>query len=36
MYGFELTRAIEVVERPKTTSFVDVSEICGRDNVKVI
>uniref|UniRef100_A0A2N9HTE0 NB-ARC domain-containing protein n=1 Tax=Fagus sylvatica TaxID=28930 RepID=A0A2N9HTE0_FAGSY len=34
MYGFELTGAIEVVERPKTTSFVDVSEICGRDNVK--
>jgi hypothetical protein len=34
MYGFELTGAIEVVERPKTTSFVDVSEICGRDNVE--
>uniref|UniRef100_A0A2N9GSB9 Integrase catalytic domain-containing protein n=2 Tax=Fagus sylvatica TaxID=28930 RepID=A0A2N9GSB9_FAGSY len=34
MYGFELTGAIEVVERPKTTSFLDVSEICGRDNVK--
>ncbi|KAM3704465.1 hypothetical protein ACB098_03G005200 [Castanea mollissima] len=35
MYGFELSRAIEeVVERPKTTSYVDVSEIRGRDNVK--
>uniref|UniRef100_A0A2N9F031 AAA+ ATPase domain-containing protein n=1 Tax=Fagus sylvatica TaxID=28930 RepID=A0A2N9F031_FAGSY len=34
MYGFELSGAIEVVERPKTTSFVDVSEICGRDKVK--
>uniref|UniRef100_A0A2N9IPW8 NB-ARC domain-containing protein n=1 Tax=Fagus sylvatica TaxID=28930 RepID=A0A2N9IPW8_FAGSY len=37
MYGFELTtrgNASEVVERPKTTSFVDVSEICGRDNVQ--
>jgi signal recognition particle GTPase len=36
-YGFELTtrgNASEVVERPKTTSFVDVSEICGRDKVK--
>uniref|UniRef100_A0A2N9GIG0 Disease resistance protein RGA3 n=1 Tax=Fagus sylvatica TaxID=28930 RepID=A0A2N9GIG0_FAGSY len=32
--GLKLTGAIEVVERPKTTSFVDVSEICGRDNVK--
>ncbi|GMY22101.1 putative disease resistance protein RGA3 [Fagus crenata] len=34
MYGFELTRAIGEVERPKTTSFVDVSEIRGRDEVK--
>ncbi|XP_023895105.2 putative disease resistance protein RGA3 [Quercus suber] len=35
MYGFELSRAIEeVVERPKTTSYVDVSDILGRDNVK--
>ncbi|KAL0006468.1 hypothetical protein SO802_014029 [Lithocarpus litseifolius] len=35
MYGFELSRAIEeVVERPKTTSYVDVSEILGRDTVK--
>ncbi|KAL4636424.1 hypothetical protein ACB092_03G007200 [Castanea dentata] len=35
MYGFELSRAIEdVVERPKTTSYVDVSEILGRDKVK--
>nr|XP_023891909.1 putative disease resistance protein RGA3 [Quercus suber] len=32
--GFELTRSIEEVERPKTTSFVDVSEIQYRDNVK--
>ncbi|KAL4636430.1 hypothetical protein ACB092_03G007800 [Castanea dentata] len=34
--GFELTRSIEEVERPKTTSFVDLSEIripC-RDEVK--
>ncbi|XP_075656986.1 putative disease resistance protein RGA3 [Castanea sativa] len=35
MCGFELSRAIEeVVERPKTTSYVDVSEILGRDKVK--
>uniref|UniRef100_A0A2N9GG21 NB-ARC domain-containing protein n=1 Tax=Fagus sylvatica TaxID=28930 RepID=A0A2N9GG21_FAGSY len=36
-YGFELNKgpSHEVAERPKTTSFVDVSEICGRDNVKV-
>uniref|UniRef100_A0A2N9H4Z2 NB-ARC domain-containing protein n=1 Tax=Fagus sylvatica TaxID=28930 RepID=A0A2N9H4Z2_FAGSY len=36
MYKFVLTRGSghEVVERPKTTSFVDVSEICGRDRVK--
>ena len=37
MYGFELTtrgNAFEVVERPKTTSFVDVSKICGRDKVR--
>ena len=36
MYGFELTRgnASEVVERPITTSFVDVSDICGRDKVR--
>uniref|UniRef100_A0A2N9J9J5 Reverse transcriptase zinc-binding domain-containing protein n=1 Tax=Fagus sylvatica TaxID=28930 RepID=A0A2N9J9J5_FAGSY len=36
-YGFELTtrgNAPEVVERPQTTCFVDVSEICGRDKVK--
>ncbi|KAM3704495.1 hypothetical protein ACB098_03G007900 [Castanea mollissima] len=35
MYGFELTRgaAQGFVERPKTTSFVDVSDICGRDKV---
>ncbi|KAK4595273.1 hypothetical protein RGQ29_013634 [Quercus rubra] len=33
-YGFELTRGIEEVERPKTTSFVDVSEILGRDKVR--
>ena len=37
VYGFELTtrgNAFEVVERPKTTSFVDVSKICGRDMVR--
>ncbi|KAM4108000.1 hypothetical protein ACB094_03G011500 [Castanea mollissima] len=35
MYGFELSRAIEeVVERPKTTSYVDVFDILGRDRVK--
>ena len=37
LYGFELTTKgnnSEVVERPKTTSFVDVSEICGRDKVR--
>ncbi|KAL0006432.1 hypothetical protein SO802_013993 [Lithocarpus litseifolius] len=34
MYGFELSRAIEVVERPKTTSFVDVAKILGRDEVR--
>ncbi|XP_030956769.1 disease resistance protein RGA2-like isoform X2 [Quercus lobata] len=35
MYGFELSRPIqEVIERPKTTSYVDVSEILGRDKVK--
>ncbi|XP_030958420.1 putative disease resistance protein RGA3 [Quercus lobata] len=33
-YGFELTRGIEEIERPKTTSFVDVSEILGRDKVR--
>nr|XP_023892117.1 putative disease resistance protein RGA1 isoform X1 [Quercus suber]XP_023892126.1 putative disease resistance protein RGA1 isoform X1 [Quercus suber]XP_023892141.1 putative disease resistance protein RGA1 isoform X1 [Quercus suber]XP_023892149.1 putative disease resistance protein RGA1 isoform X1 [Quercus suber] len=34
-YGFELSRPIEeVVERPKTTSYVDVSDILGRDKVK--
>ncbi|KAL4636422.1 hypothetical protein ACB092_03G007100 [Castanea dentata] len=32
--GFELTRSIEEVERPKSTSFVDVSEILCRDEVK--
>ena len=33
MYGFELStrnNVSEVVERPKTTSFVDVSEICDK------
>ena len=34
MYGFELTRSIEEVERPKSTSFVDVSEILYRDEAK--
>ncbi|KAL4636446.1 hypothetical protein ACB092_03G009000 [Castanea dentata] len=35
MYGFESTRGVAqgLVERPKTTSFVDVSDICGRDRV---
>ncbi|KAL4636643.1 hypothetical protein ACB092_03G023600 [Castanea dentata] len=35
VYGFESTRgaAQGLVERPKTTSFVDVSDICGRDRV---
>ena len=34
LYGFELTRSIEEVERPKSTSFVDVSEILYRDEAK--
>ncbi|XP_023891679.1 putative disease resistance protein RGA3 [Quercus suber] len=34
MYGFELTRSIEEVERPESTSFVDVSEIPCRGKVK--
>lgn len=36
MYGFELTRGstLEVLQRPKTTSFVDVSGICGHDEVR--
>ena len=36
MYGFELSRAVVevVVDRPKTTCFVDVSAILGRDKVK--
>uniref|UniRef100_A0A7N2L4X5 CC-NBS-LRR protein n=1 Tax=Quercus lobata TaxID=97700 RepID=A0A7N2L4X5_QUELO len=35
VYGFELSRAIEeVAERPKTTSYVDVPDILGRDKVK--
>uniref|UniRef100_A0A2N9F1X5 AAA+ ATPase domain-containing protein n=1 Tax=Fagus sylvatica TaxID=28930 RepID=A0A2N9F1X5_FAGSY len=37
MYGFELNtrgNASKVVERPKTTYFVDVSEIYGLDKVK--
>ena len=35
-YQFQLTNDLspKVVERPQTTSFVDVSEICGRDSVK--
>ena len=33
-YGFELTRGPEGVVRPKTTSFIDVSEICGCDTEK--
>ena len=34
MYKFVLTRGNEEVERPRTTSFVDVSEILGRDKVR--
>ena len=36
MYGFELTRGstLEVLQRPKTTSFVDASGICGHDEVR--
>ena len=30
-YGFDLTRQSVQMERPKTTSFVDVSNITGRD-----
>ncbi|XP_030970976.1 putative disease resistance protein RGA3 [Quercus lobata] len=34
-YGFDLTRHSHVeVERPTTTSFVDVSDIIGRDNYR--
>ena len=35
-YQFQLTNDLspKVVERPQTTSFVDVSEICGRDSIK--
>jgi hypothetical protein len=33
-YGFELNRDIDVVERPKTTSLVDVSDILGRDKYR--
>ena len=31
IFRFELSRGIEEVERPKSTSFVDVSNICGHD-----
>ncbi|XP_065632460.1 putative disease resistance protein RGA3 [Quercus suber] len=34
VYTFVLTRGNEEVERPRTTSFVDVSEILGRDKVR--
>ena len=35
MYGFELSMAIEeVLERPKTTSYVDLSDIPHRGQVK--
>jgi flagellar biosynthesis GTPase FlhF len=36
VFGFDLTRQLEVVpvDRPKTTSFVDASNIIGRDNNK--
>ncbi|XP_021293996.1 putative disease resistance protein RGA3 [Herrania umbratica] len=30
-FSFDLIRANEEVQRPITTSFIDVSEICGRD-----
>jgi hypothetical protein len=35
-YGFKLTRSrdTEVHERPTTNSFVDVSDICGRDKIR--
>ena len=35
-YQFQLTNDLTptAVERVQTTSFVDVSEICGRDSVK--
>ena len=35
-YQFQLTNDLspKVVERPQATSFVDVSEICGRDSIK--
>ena len=34
LHVFELTRDSEVVERPTTTSFVDVFDICDRDKDK--
>ena len=34
MYKFLLTRGNEEVERPRNTSFVDVSEILGRDELR--
>ncbi|WRX26720.1 Leucine-rich repeat - like 10 [Theobroma cacao] len=33
-FSFDLVRGNEEVERPITTSFIDVSEICGRDQDK--
>ena len=33
-YGFDLTKQHDVVEHIKTTSFVDVSNIIGRDNFR--
>ena len=35
-YQFQLTHDLspKVVERPQTTSFVDVSEICGHNSIK--
>uniref|UniRef100_A0A2N9G4V1 NB-ARC domain-containing protein n=1 Tax=Fagus sylvatica TaxID=28930 RepID=A0A2N9G4V1_FAGSY len=35
IFGFELARGFEEVERKKTTSFVNVSNICGRDKDRV-
>ena len=33
-YGIDFNRQPEVVERPITTSFVDESNIIGRDNYR--
>ncbi|XP_044482036.1 putative disease resistance protein RGA4 [Mangifera indica] len=36
MYGFNAIRKAEKLERVQTTSFIDVSEICGQDDCKSI